>query len=135
MGLLDGYRCTIHWESLAGFAETFPELEITSRLFEIDRTRFTCSGGTAPLDLTLHLIEKDFDRELAAAVADQFLHARVRQVGEPQRMDLRQRIGVSHPKLLAAVAEIEENLAEPLHRSTRARRVGLYSRKLAQIGR
>ena len=23
-GLLDGYRCTIHWENLAGFAESFP---------------------------------------------------------------------------------------------------------------
>ena len=55
-GLLDGYRCTIHWENLAGFSESFPEIEVTSELFEIDRNRFTCSGGTASLDLMLKLI-------------------------------------------------------------------------------
>ena len=35
-GLLDGYRCTLHWENLSGFTEAFPELEVTSELFEID---------------------------------------------------------------------------------------------------
>ena len=48
-GLLDGYNCTIHWEHVEGFAEEFPELKITATLFEIDRDRYTCSGGTAPL--------------------------------------------------------------------------------------
>ena len=40
-GLLDGYRCTVHWEDLVSFSENFPELEITSRLYEIDRDRIT----------------------------------------------------------------------------------------------
>ena len=35
-GLLDGYRCTIHWEDLISFAENFPQLEITGRLRELD---------------------------------------------------------------------------------------------------
>src|SRR5690606_20692067 len=26
-GLLDGYRCTIHWENLAAFRESFPDIE------------------------------------------------------------------------------------------------------------
>ncbi|RZV34423.1 MAG: AraC family transcriptional regulator, partial [Acidimicrobiales bacterium] len=52
-GLLDGHRCTIHWENIETFAETFPDLEITATLFEIDRKRYTCSGGTAPLDMMI----------------------------------------------------------------------------------
>src|SRR3546814_8740109 len=52
-GLLDGYRCTIHWENLASFCEDFPDIEVTSELFEIDRNRFTCSGGTATIDMML----------------------------------------------------------------------------------
>src|SRR3546814_2680284 len=28
-GLLDNYRCTIHWENLAGFCEDFPDIEVT----------------------------------------------------------------------------------------------------------
>lgn len=132
-GLLGGRRCTVHWEHLAGFAEMFQDLDVTANLFEIDRDRFTCSGGAAPLDLALHMIASDFDSELATAVSEQFLHGRVRQGSEPQRMDLRQRVGVSHPKLLAAIAEIEANLAEPLPRGELGRRVGLSSRQLERL--
>ena len=30
--MLNGYRCTIHWENLASFSENFPEIETTSEL-------------------------------------------------------------------------------------------------------
>ena len=46
-GLLDGYRCTIHWENRAAFEEDFPHLTITGTLYEIDRNRLTWSGGAA----------------------------------------------------------------------------------------
>ena len=55
-GLLNNRRSTIHWENLGGFSEAFPEIETSADLFEIDRDRFTCSGGTAALDMMLHLI-------------------------------------------------------------------------------
>ena len=32
-GLLDGHRCTIHWENLASFLEDFPDVEVTAELF------------------------------------------------------------------------------------------------------
>ena len=35
-GLLEGRRCTIHWENIDGLSEEFPHLEITNDLFEID---------------------------------------------------------------------------------------------------
>src|SRR5690606_2019638 len=59
-GLLAGYRCTIHWENMEGFVGGFPDLKITATLFEIDRHRYTCSGGTAPLDMMIHSISRDF---------------------------------------------------------------------------
>ena len=46
-GLLDGYRCTIHWENMASMREEFPNTIVSQELFEIDRDRYTCSGGTA----------------------------------------------------------------------------------------
>ncbi|MDX1655656.1 MAG: AraC family transcriptional regulator, partial [Candidatus Competibacteraceae bacterium] len=46
-GLLAGYRCTIHWEDRVSFRETFPGMLDTDGVFEIDRNRYTCSGGTA----------------------------------------------------------------------------------------
>src|SRR3546814_8897715 len=63
-GLLDGYRCTVHWENLDAFREDFPSLDVTGELFEIDGPRLTCSGGTASLDMMLSLIRSEEHTEL-----------------------------------------------------------------------
>ncbi len=100
-GLLAGYRCTVHWENLAAFAEEFPDLEVSNELFEIDRNRFTCSGGIAALDLMLDLIARQHGGELAKAVSEQFIQERIRDRHDRQRMALPARLGIRHPKLLA----------------------------------
>ncbi|MFX8840760.1 AraC family transcriptional regulator, partial [Acinetobacter baumannii] len=69
-GLLNGYRCTIHWENMAGFAETFPEIEATGELVTIDRNRFTCAGGTAATDMMLHLIAARHGEKLVMDIAE-----------------------------------------------------------------
>ena len=134
-GLLDGYRCTVHWENLAGFQEAFPDLEVSAELFEIDRTRFTCSGGTAALDLMLSLIVLEHGRELAIQVADQFFHERIRDSHDQQRMALRSRLGISHPKLLKVIGLMEENLEDPWPRSELAHRAELSTRQLERLFR
>jgi len=40
-GLLDGYRCTIHWEDHEALAERFPQVIVTQHFFEVDRDRYT----------------------------------------------------------------------------------------------
>ncbi|MEE8500563.1 MAG: GlxA family transcriptional regulator [Kiloniellales bacterium] len=134
-GLLTGYRCTIHWETLAAFREAYPDLEVTAEVYEIDRGRLTCSGGTAALDLMLSLITLAHGRGLATAVAEQFIHERIRGHGEPQRMALRNRLGVTHPRLLKVVGLMEENLEEPLSRAELARRAGISTRQLERLFR
>ena len=134
-GLLDGYRCTIHWENLAGFSESFPHIEATSELFEIDRNRFTCSGGTAALDMMLNLITRQHGHEVAAAVSDQFMHERIRNEHDQQRMALPARLGVRHPKLMSVIKLMEENLEEPLDRGRLAKSAGLSSRQLERLFR
>ncbi len=134
-GLMDGYRATIHWENLDGFREDFPELEVTSELFEIDGNRFTCSGGTAALDLMLSLIALEHGRALATQVAEQFIHERIREAHDQQRMSLRGRLGISHPKLLKVIEMMEQNLEEPLPRSALARANGHSTRQLERLFR
>jgi Transcriptional regulator containing an amidase domain and an AraC-type DNA-binding HTH domain len=107
----------VHWENLSGFIEEFPQLEVTSELFEIDRDRFTCSGGIAAFDLMLHVITGQHGFALASAVSDQFIHERIRDKRDRQRMALPARLGIRHPKLLAAIRRMEENLEEPVSRS------------------
>ncbi len=134
-GLLDGYRCTIHWENLAGFVEAYPEIDVTTELFEIDRKRFTCAGGTAVIDLMLNLIGRQHGHELAAKVADQFMHERIRDSHDHQRISLPQRLGVRHPKLLSIIALMEENLEEPMSRASLAAHAKLSARQLERLFR
>jgi transcriptional regulator GlxA family with amidase domain len=134
-GLLDGRRCTIHWENIDGLSEEFPELEITNDLFEVDGTRVTCSGGTASLDMMLNLITQAHGAALAAEISDQFIHDRIREPTDRQRMELRSRLGVSHPKLLAVVKTMEDNLEEPLAQTDIARMTNLSTRQLERLFR
>lgn len=134
-GLLEGRRCTIHWENLGGFTEEFPEIEVSSDLYEIDRDRFTCSGGTAALDMMLHLIGRQHGSALAHDVSEQFIHDRIREPHDHQRMELRARLGVTHPKLIAVISEMEGNLEEPLSQTDLADRAGLSTRQLERLFR
>ncbi|MGO1117994.1 GlxA family transcriptional regulator [Rhodovibrionaceae bacterium A322] len=134
-GLLEGYSSTIHWENIAGFTEEFPELEVSNELFEVDRNRFTCAGGTAAMDLFLNVITTQHGHALAAKVADQVMHERIRDENDHQRMSLPARLGVRHPKLLSVIEEMERNLEEPLSRNELAREAGLSTRQLERLFR
>ncbi len=134
-GLLEGYRCTIHWENIPGFVEEFPDIDVTTELFEIDRNRFTCSGGTAALDMMLHMIAPQYGHELTAAVSDRFIHDRIRGPHDHQRMTLQSRLGIRDPKLLSVIGQVEANLEEPLSRAELAESVGLSIRQLERLFR
>lgn len=134
-GLVDGYQSTIHWENYAGLVAEFPHLEVTQELFQIDRTRFTCAGGTAALDMMLALITRDHGADLASQVADQLIHHRIRESGERQRMDLRARLGVAHPKLLSVVALMERTIEDPLTCEELAAEANFSTRQLERLFR
>ena len=57
-GVLDGYRATCHWESLPGFRESFPRVQATQSLFEVDRDRMTSAGGSSVIDMMLEWIRQ-----------------------------------------------------------------------------
>lgn len=134
-GLLDGHRCTIHWENLPGFAEDFPEVEVRDDLFEIDRRRFTCSGGTASADLMLHRIRARYGDKLATLVSEQCILDRIRSPSDPQRQPVRQRLKVQHPKLALAVEIMEARIEDPVAQEQLAREIGLSRRQLERLFR
>ncbi len=134
-GILDGYRCTIHWENLPGFSEAFPDIDATGGLFEIDRDRFTSAGGTTALDMMLTTIASQHGPDLASAVAEAVLHSPIRHHSEHQRMSLPARIGARHPKLVSIIEKMEENLEDPLSPSLLAKQAGLSTRQLERLFR
>lgn len=130
-GLLDGYRCAIHWEDLAAIREEFPDIDFVDDLFAVDRGRITCTGGIAPLDLMLGVIESRAGHELATRISNEFLIERIRPGAERQHAAPRSR--AAHPALTRALELIETHVEVPLPVAEIARRVGLSARQLERL--
>lgn len=131
--VLYGYRCTVHWEHLASAREEFANLVISRELFEIDRDRYTCAGGTAPLDMMLCEIRNRHGATLAQQISEQFMCERIRDQNDHQRSPLTQRIGASQPKLADAVSLMEANIEEPMTLDELSHHVGLSRRQLERL--
>jgi transcriptional regulator GlxA family with amidase domain len=131
--LLDGYRATIHWDNMAAFAENYPSIQVTPGLYQVDRNRFTCGGGTAAIDLMLHLVTLKHGAQLATTVSEQLLIERIRSFDDMQRRGAATLRGVRHPKLMRVIEMMEQNLETPLQRSHMAGVVELSPRQLERL--
>ena len=134
-GLLEGYRCTIHWDNLAGFTEAFPRLDATGELFTVDRKRFTAAGGTVGLDLMLHRIAQRHGERLAVRIAEQLLHDRIRPGAVRQHEAIQPDPHVDRDDLAAVLALMQEHLEAPLPVARIAARIGTSRRNLERLFR
>ncbi|MBU3058713.1 GlxA family transcriptional regulator [Pseudomonas indica] len=134
-GLLDGHRLTLHWEALDAFKESYPQLEATQELFEIDGSRITSAGGTASIDLMLDLIAQTHGSELAVQVSEQFVLGRIRPRQDHQRLQIASRYGVSNKKLVQVIGEMERHTEPPLTTLELAERIQVTRRQLERLFR
>lgn len=134
-GLLDNFKATIHWENLSSLREEFPRVRISDQLFTIDRDRFTCSGGTAPLDLMLHLIQSKLGARLSQLVSEQFIVERVRKDTDRQYVPLRAQIGPASRGLIRVAQLMEENIEKPMSLDKIAKSTGLSRRQIERLFR
>ena len=132
-GLLDDVRCTIHWENIPVFKELYPNLDIAFTLYEIHQRRFTCSGGTAALDMTLKLIENQHGGTLAQEISQQFHHDRIRSEIDSQQMADRIDLAMSAPKLLDVINLMENNIEVPLSLPSIASQCQLSLRQIERL--
>lgn len=134
-GLLDGRKCTIHWENHDSFEEEFQKVKLTKSIFTVDGNRYSSAGGMASLDLLLNVIASDHGQDLANVVADQMIYTSIRTDRDEQRLSIPARIGVRHPKLSTVVKLMESNIEEPISPSVLARDVGMSTRQLERLFR
>jgi transcriptional regulator GlxA family with amidase domain len=132
-GLLDQFNATIHWENLSALREEFPRVRFSNQLFTIDRDRFTCSGGTAPLDLMLNLIQTKLGSRISQLVSEQFIVDRVRTDTDRQYVPLRAQIGLANRGLIRVAQLMEENIEKPLSLDRIARATGLSRRQIERL--
>jgi AraC family transcriptional regulator, glycine betaine-responsive activator len=134
-GLLDGYRCTIHWEDREALLQEFPQLLVSSRIVEVDRDRFTCSGGVSPLELMTWMLRRPpGSRELAQQVSD-LLIAHQRNPDESQSLPMHYRYANLPEVLLDALEIMESNVEEPLTSAEIAEYLKISRRQLERLFR
>ena len=133
--LIKGRRCTTHWESLPGLKEAFPQLSVSTEIFEIDEGLFTCAGGTASLDMMLALIRQDHGSALAFQVADLFITTHLRESSNPQRRSIVERSGIYHRGVIRCIELMEDNLELPISTVDLASKVGISVRQLERLFR
>ncbi len=87
-GLLEGRRCTTHWEFITDLQACYPSSRVVDGvLFVHDRGITTSAGVTAGIDMALWLLERDGGPRLAADVARQLV-VYLRRAGEDRQISV-----------------------------------------------
>lgn len=132
-GILHNTRVTVHWENAPLLAEQFPDVIVSRNIYCWDRGILTAAGGTAAMDMMLAVIMQIDGDDLAADVANQFLHGPIRPSTQGQTEDLRWRFRVTDSRLLTAIEIMKSTLTHPVRISAIAAQVGISERQLERL--
>lgn len=114
-GVMEGYRCSVHWCYEVAFKSEFPTMLAMDDVIVMDRRRYTASGAAAAFDLALRLIEDRLGTGIAQEVACWFQHPMMRGEGVQQLVPSRASPERGLPDLVArAVALFAERISDPI---------------------
>lgn len=132
-GVLDGHAATAHFNNQPLFAQLFPEVHFVRRVFTCANRRMTAAGGSACMDLMLHIIETELGRNVAARVAGLLIHSYRRD----QDMALDNLFTSANnglqPVLREACRRMEERIDHPSSVEQIARDAGVSRRHLDRL--
>jgi AraC family transcriptional activator FtrA len=84
-GLLDGRRATTHWRYADGLAAAYPRVSVVPDVLYVDEgDLLTAAGSAAAIDLSLHLIRRDWGAPAANSVARRLVVQPHRDGGQAQ---------------------------------------------------
>jgi transcriptional regulator GlxA family with amidase domain len=130
-GVLDGRRATTHWAWASELASRFPAVEVDpDALFVDEGDVLTSAGLSAGIDLSLHVIRRDFGAEAGERVARHMVAPPHREGGQAQFF--KPELPASSGSLEPARRWAAERLAEPLDVAAMARQAGVSPRTFAR---
>jgi len=132
-GLLDRHRFTVHWHHYDDFESMAGPWLLERRLFIIDRSRYTCAGGSAPLDMMHAIIARDHGIAFAQKISNWFIQTEIRNADAPQIATIPARYGQLPQTVEAAIGYMETHIADPLGQDQLAELVGLSVRHLQRL--
>jgi AraC family transcriptional activator FtrA len=130
-GLLDERRATTHWRWAEELASRFPAVEVDRDALFVDAGQVMTSAGlSAGIDLSLHVVRKDFGAAIGERVARHMVAAPHREGGQAQFFKSEEaHVGGS---LEPTRLWIAERLREPLDVAAMSRHAGASPRSFAR---
>jgi transcriptional regulator GlxA family with amidase domain len=132
-GLLDGRRATTHWMYVDRLRDNYPKVVVDpDAIYVRDGSVSTSAGVTTCMDLALSLVEEDFGRKTALAVARRLVLYLKRPGGQTQfSTHLRAQMAVDGP-LGPLLAWLEENVHLKVKVEELAERAAMSPRNFAR---
>jgi transcriptional regulator GlxA family with amidase domain len=130
-GLLDARRATTHWAHADQLGRLFPRVEVDAAALYVDEGEVMTSAGlSAGIDLSLHVIRKDYGAAAGERAARRMVAAPHREGGQAQFID--RPVPEQSGSLEATRRWAAERLAEPLDVAAMARHAGVSPRTFAR---
>jgi transcriptional regulator GlxA family with amidase domain len=132
-GLLDGRRATTHWRHAEELSERFPLVVFEPEVLYIDEGRIvTGAGSAAGIDLSLHLIRREYGSAVASAIARDMVVPPHRDGGQAQYVSAPIPDECSDGRLGDVIGWARANLGQPLSVEVLAARALMSPRSFAR---
>lgn len=133
-GLLNGKRATTHWMYLDEFMQRYPQVTVEpDSIFVADGNTYTSAGITSGMDLSLHLVEKDWGRDIALYIARMWLLYTKRPGGQSQFSAFLPKKSIGRESIAELQSWIMDNLNADLSVNALAARLSMSPRNFARV--
>jgi AraC family transcriptional activator FtrA len=129
-GLLDGRRATTHWRYAEALKARFPAIRFDGEVLYVDEGQIlTSAGSAAGLDLSLHVVRRDYGPEAANQVARRLVLPAHRNGGQLQYVE-RPVPERENDRLSDLLAHVRARLDQPFSVAEMARMAAVSERTL-----
>jgi transcriptional regulator GlxA family with amidase domain len=129
-GLMKNHQTCVSWLHYDAFRERFPDHEVRAdRIFNLDRARGSCAGGSSAADMAAYIVRRRIGKEAERNALEvlQIDRARTALDIQPRRPLL---IDSDDPRVKAALIIMERNIENTLSIQELADSVGVSRRQL-----
>ncbi|WP_446737612.1 GlxA family transcriptional regulator [Rhizobium sp. CFBP 8762] len=133
LGLMNGHRTCVSWLHYNAFRQRFPDLPVRSdRIFNLDRTRGSCAGGSSAADMAATIVRRHISKK-AERNALEVLHIEKARTGLAIQTRQPLSIEVRDPRLRAVLIMMESHVEGTVEIAELASSVGLSRRQLERL--
>lgn len=132
-GLMKNHQTCVSWLHYDAFRERFPDVDVRAdRIFNLDRNRGSCAGGSSAADMAATIVRRHISKEAERNAME------VLQIGKARTaLDIQARrplsIDCDDPKVKAALIIMEQNIENTLSIPELAASVGVSRRQLERL--